>query len=74
MWIQQDIKQKTDMLDREDEGVSTGDEVYEEEEDAITTMTDAFGAVSLDDAPITTHTAILDSTVTVDTQMTTAKR
>ena len=47
MWIQQDIKQKTDMLDREDEGVSTGDQVYEEEEDAITTMTDASGAVSL---------------------------
>ena len=35
---------------------------------------DASGEASLDDAPVTMHAAILDSTVTVDNRMTTAKR
>ena len=62
------------MSDAEDEDVITVAKDYEEEEDTITTTMDASGEASLDDAPVTMHAAILDSAVTVDNRMTTAKR
>ena len=61
----------------EDEDVITGDEDYKEEEEAITTTMDASGIASLDDARAVlpaSPTAILDSTITVDTQTTTKQR
>ena len=72
--IQQDIKKKMDMSDGEDEDVIMGDKNYKEEEDAIATVTDVSGVVSLDNTAITPATVILDSTVAVDTWTTTVDR
>ena len=62
------------MSDGEDENIIMGDDDYKEEEEAITTMTDVSSTASL--LPHHQHPlqAILDSTITVDTQMTMAKR
>ena len=65
------------MSDGEDEDIIAGDEDFEEEEEAITTMMDTSGVASLDDiltTPPAPCPAILDSMITVDTWMTTAKR